>query len=1153
MGGEGEKADPGTPPSESSETAISTNGEDGSLVMGSFVELLDRLLPPIPAELALREAAMAKGGLSTLVEEKNERPSSSSSSSTKGEGIRLKSPNAQEGGTANDHPDNALSGIQRQARRESMLIKLEAAEARRMREEDARMEHILLERQLAEELIREEKTQNDFFESYNQKRGVIMREEEFCVKELRRHERYSLQSVFRQIEERKKREIKQFSDKLIAEFELLQMQIEASYKAELVDFECQKAKDLLSIHENIQSKLKKEEEKLIQEASSPPGALGTANMQSSSFFTPEGLKDVGNFRTEALLKEYEARIGWLRLRYAELTSFIPCLQQEVNVRRRQFCESGALVFSRTGNSNKPIEESPMTKVAPLLSSPCPPSPSFSSFSSSPSLDHSPHSLVVLNAEMFHRTQASLFLNLTEAGMEASRRFHTLSFSLENIQTVDWKSLHSVRRNSNNTGTSVCVWVRDLDIGSNTLEEVALSDFITTFPSLRRISLSDNQITSLDHGRNSVRVSSATLYIRSVASVQQNAISERTKLSDLNIASNLLKDIDTVGKFLSHSITRLCAYANQLHSIEPLRSCLRLTKLELNRNALSDIEPLESLTFIQELNLCDNQITQISALSKGSWPLLEKLYLSNNVLTSLLSPQAEYSKTMNDPHCLLLSQLFVNYNRFTAFSEKELPWMPMLSVLQAEGNQLQDISGFVRCPRLLIIKLPFNQLSHLSTLNPLGVCKLLVNIDIRANPLMASLTSARGGSANSTGLDSAHSAWMGEANSFIALFRQIFPRLRELNNECQSPSSSDLSREPPGETLIDAEGHGDRSRVMKALTADKFIIDLRTRREDLFVVHRHRFHHAQTLEKDMYDKVKKCRRTNIPTNDLSSLAVEDEQQLETFEFLQKILKVFLESVDTAFDGDYSRLLRQIPQATSARAKKLRESQAGNRLAWWILKLVLCRRAVRELEKRKKDTKEKEKAIKYEAAVRLIQPVWRGAVLRSRLKRILHAHQKDLDHDKDLFEKVELPNNIDELNINGNDITGIIRRAVRDDISSLPRFEVDWSRQREEKGASSVPRTAEARPRSVMNKSNLLIFEDASPRPRTSSPPRDHEEPIMERGGGDGGQQWEASVALQIQKKRKKMERVHQQHLAEEFIKDPLKFKQKTYPSITRKSK
>ncbi|CCW61607.1 unnamed protein product [Phytomonas sp. EM1] len=744
--------------------------------------------------------------------------------------------------------------------------------------------------------------------------------------------------------------------------------------------------------------------------------------------------------------------------------------------------------------------------------------------------------------MFRKTQASLFLTLKEGPAAASRCFHALSFSLEQIQSVDWRSVRSVC--SGGGGASVCAWVRDLDIGSNALEGVALSDLITTFSSLRRINLSDNRITTLDHGRQSGRLSSASLSIRNVASAQQNAIAERTMLSNLNIAANSLKDLEAVRRYLSHSITRLCAYANQLTSVEPLRSCLRLTKLELNRNALSDIEPLESLILLQELNLCDNHLTRIDGLSKGCWPLLEKLYLSNNTLTSLLPPQAENTEAIDDNHCLFLSQLFVNSNQFAAFSENELPWMPMLSVLQAEGNQIRDISGLIRCPRLTLVKLSFNQLEGFTSLQHLCVCRWLTNIDIRANPLMESLALALGESPEASGLDADNKPVLDESLA-RALFRKAFPRLNEFNNESGPSSSSDPSYNPQPPLVAPANNSVDSSSMMQALAADAFIIELRARREALFVAHRRRFHRATSLEKQVYEETKKFCPARIPTTDSSSLTVEDEQQLETFEFLQEALSAWIESVDATFDGDYDRLLRQISQASLARAAELRELRARGCLTRWLLRVALRRRAERELQRRKdakaakqREVEEKQREVerkRREAAVRLIQPIWRGAALRARLKRILHARQHELEDDGAQFKKVEIPILPDEFDVPSEGFGEIIRRVVRDDVHFLPRFDLDSSslaKLRTE--GKSAPGSANPRARKDSNPCDSENPSGESVRPHTTGASQDQEVVVP---------QWEASVALQIQKRRKKMERARQQQANEEFMRDPLKFKHK----------
>ncbi|EPY15666.1 hypothetical protein STCU_11848 [Strigomonas culicis] len=217
---------------------------------------------------------------------------------------------------------------------------------------------------------------------------------------------------------------------------------------------------------------------------------------------------------------------------------------------------------------------------------------------------------------------------------------------------------------------------------------------------------------------------------------------------------------------------------------------------------------------------------------------------------------------------------------------------------------------------------------------------------------------------------------------------------------------------------------------------------------------------------------------------------------------------------------------------------REKKARGIIGEWLVGLVLVRRA--QALRRTLDAERKQsEAYRREMAARRIQPVWRGAALRRRLRRLLHPADEDDDED---YEKVEL--RFEQLEDNADPIGALLKKAMHVAAPApLSNFDVPVAFPQ----AAPAPSTTNTYSFDVTSE-DLAARPDSAPFPtkkekkRATTLSKDASRPTSSAQSVNAvpsaAEQWGVGVYAQLQKKKKKMNNVHNQHIMQGFQADPL---------------
>eukprot|EP00796_Vickermania_ingenoplastis_P005970 gene5970-4279_t len=727
-----------------------------------------------------------------------------------------------------------------------------------------------------------------------------------------------------------------------------------------------------------------------------------------------------------------------------------------------------------------------------------------------------------------RLTDALSLTISEAQKNphgAPHYFHTLSLPLENITSVDYASLSKVVLTSSPTenkelarlvsrDVTISEWVRELDLSNNSIGVVHLLDLLNVFPFLTKIEFANNNMTLLSESEQPARPSS----MRGITAAHQNAVAERVLVKELDISSNKLEDVEVIGRILSSSLEVLMAHNNLLKSAKPLLTCSKVQKLNLSKNKITTISELAPLLLLRELDVADNNIHSIDTIPDNNL-LLEKLYLSRNPISQLPSNESVF---------LFLHELFLNNCGLDSLSWVDLPWMPCLTILHANGNNIGCISGISRCSRLTNLHLANNVLQTLKDLDPLSTCKRLTVVDVSGNPLCIGKVGPGTSNGESTTEHAEETCLspMDEGSLISAL-----PQLRELNN-CLLPSrryAEYLSKaKGPYISLKDLFWHSHMvlreltdpteayQHAAKVISSDLFFGNLRNSADVLDIRGKQRVRAAVALEEELRQRMAESKRDYLPSVHRLSHLVAMQYQRERLHCLGSTLEYY------RLEGDPFQYCNQHVVFTSYAQKALaaKEKRAKSIIAEWIYGRILIQKARIEL-KHLREAFQKSEQFRFGEAAKQIQRVGRGAIVRHRLRHI----QKDDLMDDDDEDVLNMDFNIKEPLVPEDFRTIVGNVMQRLNPQTKDRFEVPESLSLLKSVAPAAPGRAGSAP------------EGASPGPRNND--RGEERPAT--GGPTDEEQWGTTVYQRILRKNEKREKERKQKLREEYMKDPLKVK------------
>ncbi|KPA83283.1 hypothetical protein ABB37_02951 [Leptomonas pyrrhocoris] len=672
-------------------------------------------------------------------------------------------------------------------------------------------------------------------------------------------------------------------------------------------------------------------------------------------------------------------------------------------------------------------------------------------------------------------------------------------------------------------------------------------------------------------------------LRHISAARHHALAEQVHLLEVDVSSNHLTSLDPLGVMATSSLTRCVAVDNELASLDSLAACTQLRGITVAHNKLTSVQCLQGLPLLRELDVGNNHLHQLdedstarasSGVTANPVPMWTKLFASHNHLQKFpFSFRAV---------CPFLSQLFINHNELTELEAEAMAALPLLRVLQAEGNKLTDIRGLQRCPRLESVKLSHNLLSTVSALLPLGSCRHLQVVDLSGNPLFPEGDSEA-------------------ARQSTRLLCGMLPRLEELNNvpvrrqtEKQSHSHS-MPVHGVAEAAVGAIRNA-AQLVIEACTGHPYAVGnelnvgflaspvpgpTESYREvfaalcwDAMMQHAQDERELQEalLSREL-NRAKGWEATMTAAREAESAAAavtalygitaaqrdtrraEHAREVALFKLDHATLSTWLTVAGRCAGESQTPSLTSGSTVFSNRHEthctyRQREEDHLQRLARaylaeWLLARVLVRRARRELHALQAAHRQSE-VFRKEMAARRIQPVWRGAALRSRLHRLLHSRDAaDVAfnaEDEQAFAKVNVndwltedPSALVPVELLLHTVVDSAREVAAVPFDVPPSAVVLPMKANPTAPPSSftsvIPNGEPSRARSGGSASGRPSLRLPPARPDTAEKPS--------KGACSLEEQWGPAVAAQIRKKQQKNSRAHNERMRKEFLQDPLR--------------
>ncbi|EAN95724.1 hypothetical protein C3747_28g122 [Trypanosoma cruzi] len=1112
------------------------------IVFDQFLTRVNQLLPPNEMEVKLEATETLESA-----EEVKMAPSVSGEKTAVGD--------------AKSHTQPlSTNQVQRNARREGFRVRCELREAWCMQEEDRRATRLLLWRK--EEATRIQNDIQGCLSDERSMREILLLEECNVYREISYLER---QSAFKAKENEKLRQ-EEFRSQLVR----IITKEHADIRHEIMAMEEGTMREILREEQNARDLL------LVRQQEHTAHSITAV---SRSNFTEWEDSDGNEERiTEAVPLKKTAQAWKLLKSSGQFPATRTCidhspignalrlqsLQREEGMRRKWVheCKKGIIqtasaLAELTHGVDERTTNTPLPGVRPGVNS-TPTPPTLSNDVSYSSLDNT---AIRLDANLAKQLQPTVFGGVKSSLREVAQLCHRLSFALEQVAAVDFASLATLEVCTNGGVmnckekhmTPAAPLVQELDLGGNALRTLPLDDLLRVFPSIRRLNISDN-------GLRDVTCHSASL--RGVSEAHAHSLAQSTHLSHLDVSMNKLHSVEVIGKLLPYRLRSLVMYANHVDSLLPLASCTHLESLEASRNRISSLSELQHLSLLRTLDLSENCLITWDAFAQHV--LLQNLYLSRNQISA-------FPKTL---FLGFIRQLFMNENQLEVLPSECFCWLPFLSVLHVENNKLRDVSGLAHCPRLTVVGLAFNRLQRVEDLSPLAACKKLRSLSVNENPFTRGIDCNKFGT--SAKVKMTLLAWLPQlselnneklidAERSSAMENEImwlrpFSMARRLRQQFHESAVYDAWYWPCGSTVEDLQQVcGSRewglqymniksgyAALFSALTSDVALTTLQKEQDVLIAFCRRRHHDALRVEEELQKRFRESKQRFNPVIHLLSNTVDERNGSET----NSILRQHLTALQTMPQIMANMHLRSV--LYHERMKEHREARAKVFICEWMRLRLLGRRAKKELESLKAAYAESQRR-RYEAAARVIQPVWRGAAFRSRLQRILHIND---DKDDDEFTHVSL-DFIDDLQTkgDGDGVEAVLQRVLQSHVA-LPNFPVSSSPTRITGTQDSLVGPLLPRASSVLPDGTSRIGEEERQRPETQ-PQRgtrrlsqegrkqQKEEQLPPHSSFSSSSrvddEWGALVSSQLRKRQKKMERAQRENMRREFMKDPLKVK------------
>ena len=243
--------------------------------------------------------------------------------------------------------------------------------------------------------------------------------------------------------------------------------------------------------------------------------------------------------------------------------------------------------------------------------------------------------------------------------------------------------------------------------------VLIEGFFEKFPNLKKLNLSDNQISDLSLLAGLVQLKE--LYLSENQISDLSPLTGLLQLKKLYLSENQISDLSPLTGLLQ--LKELNLYHNQISDLRPLAELLQLETLYLYENQISDLSPLIGLAQLKKLDLGENQISDLSPLT--GLLQLKTLYLSENQISDM-GPLSGL---------LQLKELDVHINRISDLGP--LAELSQLIFLDLSGNQISKLGPLAELLQLKTLDVRNNRISELS---PLVYLRNLEYLDYHGNIL-----------------------------------------------------------------------------------------------------------------------------------------------------------------------------------------------------------------------------------------------------------------------------------------------------------------------------------------------------------------------------------------------------------------------------------
>ena len=238
-------------------------------------------------------------------------------------------------------------------------------------------------------------------------------------------------------------------------------------------------------------------------------------------------------------------------------------------------------------------------------------------------------------------------------------------------------------------------------------------YIAALPSLKRLSLSDCNLSTIENLANSWSLTELDLSNNTIRNLE--ALESIPNLQKLYLQHNAVNSLEIVGTL--DDLEVLDASFNSISSMKPLSACSKLKELRMDHNYLSELKGLRDLAQLEILSVDYNQISDVSSLADHQG--LKDLSIASNSITDIMA----------------LGQLKnLEILDFSANQVAELPTWPDDSPLQTiDGsyNALTSIDSLSNLQSLTHVYMDYNLLTNIDALDD---CFCLVQVNVFGNAI-----------------------------------------------------------------------------------------------------------------------------------------------------------------------------------------------------------------------------------------------------------------------------------------------------------------------------------------------------------------------------------------------------------------------------------